>query len=54
MQIYYGLPVEVFEQLIATYSIKAVYCNEDYEPYAIDRDQEVSRLLETRGWRFIV
>ena len=52
VQIYYGSPVEVFEQLIATYSIKAVYCNEDYEPYALERDQEVRRLLETRGVAF--
>ncbi len=41
----YGNPTEVYQQLASTLLLKAVYTNNDYEPYAIQRDQEVSVLL---------
>jgi deoxyribodipyrimidine photo-lyase len=31
---------------------KAVYCNHDYEPYAISRDAEIKSLLEKKGCAF--
>ena len=42
----YGSPVEVFSKLISEYNIQSVYCNRDYEPYAIKRDKEVQHLLK--------
>ena len=42
-----GDPEKVFKKLIDTYPIKKVYFNKDYEPYAIDRDQKVEKLLKT-------
>lgn len=38
-------PVEAFRQLLDSFQIKAVFANNDYEPYAIHRDLQVSKLL---------
>ena len=37
-----GDPKLVFEKLISKYKINTVFSNEDYEPYAFDRDRKVS------------
>ena len=42
----HGKPKECFEKLIRDFEIKAVYTNHDYEPYAIQRDHEISLLLK--------
>lgn len=47
--IYYSTPAEVFSDLIKTYSIKKVYTNHDYEPYAQVRDQSIKQLLNDGG-----
>lgn len=41
-----GKPIEVWKTLVSQYDIQAVYTNEDYEPYAIQRDQHVASLLD--------
>ena len=41
-----GKPVEVWKQLLTEYSIKSVFTNHDYEPYAIQRDKAVADLLK--------
>ncbi len=48
----YGVPSEVFAQLIRDYDIGAVYTNHDYEPYARKRDPEVAELLKKSGIGF--
>jgi deoxyribodipyrimidine photo-lyase len=45
LQIFFSTPEEVFEKLLHSFPIQAVYCNEDYEPYAIHRDSNVQKLL---------
>ncbi len=40
-----GTPDEVFKNLIEEYDIKCVFTNNDYEPYAKDRDEEIAKLL---------
>lgn len=45
----HGKPVEVFEKLMADLYPVAVYTNEDYEPYAIARDEEIDRLCSDKG-----
>lgn len=35
----------VFNELISTYNIQGVYCNEDYEPTALKRDERIRSLL---------
>lgn len=41
-----GKPIEVWKTLVNQYDIQEVYTNEDYEPYAIQRDQHVASLLK--------
>src|SRR4051812_44374446 len=45
LEVYYGEPLTVYESLGEKYTIKTVYANEDYEQYAINRDNEISKLL---------
>ncbi len=45
----YGNPIQVLQQLIEDYKIKDIYTNEDYEPYAIKRDEQVNQLLSAKG-----
>lgn len=40
---------EVWQELLAKYSIKKVFFNKDYEPYAIHRDNAIIDLLESKG-----
>mgnify|MGYP000868009596 CR=1 FL=1 len=44
----YGRPQEVWEELLQTYDIGAVYCNRDYEPYPQERDKSIYALLSAR------
>lgn len=41
--IYHGKPLEVFEKLAAENKIEAIYTNRDYEPYALKRDEAISK-----------
>ncbi|MEX0288968.1 MAG: deoxyribodipyrimidine photo-lyase [Flavobacteriaceae bacterium] len=47
--IYHDPPLEVFKDLLRTYKIKAVFTNQDYEPYAQKRDAEVEEFLNQHG-----
>ena len=40
-----GDPVRTWEKIASSFDINEVYANKDYEPYAIDRDNEVKTLL---------
>lgn len=48
----YGHPEDVFKELITEHSIRNVYTNHDYEPYAISRDEQVRQLLTQSGISF--
>lgn len=47
-----GNPLEVWKSLFQTNTIKAVFCNHDYEKYAIDRDKTVNDLCLAHGAQF--
>lgn len=47
-----GNPIEVWKELLLTFSITAVYTNKDYEPYAIKRDNEVKEFLKSNSIDF--
>lgn len=49
---YYGRPLEVFEQLLSQHEVAAVYTNEDYEPYAKERDAAVAEICQRHGAEF--
>ena len=52
MLVYYGKPAEVWPEILEKYSVKAVYTNTDYEPYAIRRDGQVKKVLDGRNIPF--
>ncbi|MGI8952390.1 MAG: cryptochrome/photolyase family protein [Chitinophagaceae bacterium] len=52
LEVFYDNPVNAFKKLLKKYTIIAIYTNEDYEQYAIDRDKEVENLLKNYGANF--
>jgi len=49
---FFGPPADVFAKLLKENQIEAVYTNEDYEPYARERDDEVGKILKSNGVSF--
>ncbi len=48
----YNEVVAAFTKIIDEFDVKAVFCNHDYEPYAIDRDLKVEALLAENRIQF--
>ncbi len=48
----YSEVVEALNKITEEFEVKAVFCNHDYEPYAISRDQKVGQMLESKGISF--
>jgi len=46
IKVFYGKPLNTYQQLIADYNIEAVYTNRDFEPYAKERDNAIEKLLK--------
>lgn len=44
-----GKPLEVWEQLLTEFLIAGVFASRDYEPYAMERDEAVARILNASG-----
>jgi len=44
-----GKPLEVFKDLLQSYNIKNIYFNNDYEPYALERDKKIIALAKGLG-----
>jgi deoxyribodipyrimidine photo-lyase len=52
LEVYYGTPQEIFKKLIKEYDVQVVYTNHDYEPYAIERDSIIKKLLAEKNIDF--
>lgn len=52
LDVRYGKPLQVYQDLLNEYEIKAVYTNHDYEPYARQRDQAIAQWLKTKDIQF--
>ena len=52
LSIYLGTPKDVFNSLSEKHTIDSVFCNHDYEPYAIKRDLEIKEFLLTKNISF--
>jgi len=52
IKVYYGTPEEVWSEIIQSHSIHSVYANEDYEPYAVNRDEKIKGLLAEKNIAF--
>lgn len=48
LRTYRGTPEAVFEKIIREFPIEKVIANHDYEPYAMERDEKVKKLLKAR------
>ncbi len=48
----YGVPLDMFKEIVEEYDVAAVYTNHDHEPYAKERDGKVGDFLEKRGIPF--
>jgi len=47
-----GNPLEVWKTLLEEFHVSQVFCNHDYEPYAIKRDQDVKGFLKSQSVSF--
>lgn len=52
MEVYHGFPADVFQLLANKYTIKKVFTNHDYEPYAKERDAAIEQQLNAAGSSF--
>ncbi len=52
MLVIHGRPLSIFENLLKEYTITSVYANSDYEPRTIERDDQISDLLKSKGIAF--
>jgi deoxyribodipyrimidine photo-lyase len=48
----YGHPGAIFEKMASGGNLKAVFCNHDYEPYALKRDASIAEMLGQKGVSF--
>ncbi|MEO6488697.1 MAG: deoxyribodipyrimidine photo-lyase [Ferruginibacter sp.] len=52
LYVFHGTPEDSFIQLLAKYKIETVFTNHDYEPYAIERDENIAALLRSNNTNF--
>lgn len=52
LDVRYGSPEEVWDDLVRDYNIMQVFANRDYEPYARERDQKTYEFLAKNGISF--
>lgn len=53
IKILHGKPLDIFKELAANEAVESVFCNEDYEPSAIKRDEEMRVFLEKKNIQFL-
>lgn len=49
LRVYYGYPSLLWPQILQEFSVSHVFWNRDYEPYALDRDQAITKILKQNG-----
>ncbi|KAA3606353.1 MAG: deoxyribodipyrimidine photo-lyase [Calditrichaeota bacterium] len=50
--LFYGIQEEILENLLTSQKIEAIFCNRDYTPFAIQRDEKIKNLCEKKGVEF--
>ena len=53
LALYHGKPENIFNTLLTEYEVQAVYANRDYEPYAKERDENISQILKDNEVAFL-
>ena len=49
---FFNTPLEAWKEILKIYEVETVFTNEDYEPYAIKRDNSVEKILEAHKISF--
>ncbi len=52
LEVHYGHPEEIWNRLLQLDLLEGVYTNEDYEPYAIQRDSQIANRCIEAGTKF--
>jgi deoxyribodipyrimidine photo-lyase len=52
LDVRFSTPAKVFSDLLREYPVEKVFTNHDYEPYAIERDLAVEKMLKEQGAGF--
>ncbi len=52
LRVYHASPLEAWKKILDEFEIKNVFTNEDYEPYAKERDQQIAALCKTKNVGF--
>ena len=52
LETYYGKPLDILSSLTEKYSIRRIFANEDYEPYARGRDAAIEKMLVEKNISF--
>lgn len=52
LEVYYGIPASIWGELLQDDSMDGVYSNEDYESYAMNRDQEIANICSEQNKEF--
>lgn len=52
LQVFHGKPMEIFKKIITSYNVSHVFTNNDYEPYAIKRDESIKLFLNEKNIQF--
>jgi len=52
LEVFHSTPIDTFQELLRRYKIEKVFTNHDYEPYALERDAAVGKLLQENGASF--
>lgn len=50
--VFYGKPFDIWKEIIKSYSVKKVFTNRDYEPYANERDNELNLFFRAHSIEF--
>ena len=53
LRTFHGKPLDIFKELTEKYAITSVYCNRDYEPQAIQRDENIRQFLKSKEIEFL-
>ncbi len=53
LRVLHAKPLEVMAQLGKDFVVRRIYCNEDYEPYARERDQSIAQWAQNQGIEFL-
>ena len=52
LRIFYDTPENVFRGLLKEYAVSTVFCNTDYESYAVQRDRQIREICDQHGVTF--